>query len=198
MEQRIYHGNLTPNDISEALISHFNRGNLRAQQLGDADRLIVQIGTRPGAMAGGDTTVSVILQKVEDGVAVQLGQQAWLGIAASLGTTALSAIRNPFNLLGRLDDLAQDISNLQINEQVWQAIDEIARSVGASQELSNRLRRAVCPYCRTANPIGESNCIACGAPLGDVQPRTCPHCGFVVHNTETTCPNCKRLLPAYQ
>ena len=135
MEQRIYHGNLTPSDISESLIAHFNRGNLRAQQLGDSDRLIVQIGTRPGAMAGGDTTVSVILQKVADGVAVQLGQQAWLGIAASLGTTALSAIRNPFNLLGRLDDLAQDIQNLQINEQVWQAIDDVARAAGASQEL---------------------------------------------------------------
>lgn len=194
MEQRIYHGNLSPRDISENLISHFNRGNLRAQQLGDSERLIVQIGTRPGAMAGGDTTVSVILQKAEDGVAVQLGQQAWLGIAASLGTTALAAIRNPFNLLGRLDDLAQDIQNLQINEQVWQAIDEVARAAGASHELSNRLRRTVCPYCRTANPVGEASCVACGAPLGDVQPHTCPYCGFVVKSSETICPNCKRSI----
>ncbi len=196
MEQRIYHGSLTPEDISESLLSHFNRGNLRAQQLGDENRLIVQIGTRPGAMAGGDTTVSVILQKVEDGVAVQLGQQAWLGIAASLGTTALAAMRNPFNLLGRLDDLAQDIQNLQINEQVWQAIDEVARAAGASTELSNRLRRTVCPYCRTANPVGEPSCIMCGAPLGDVQPRTCPNCGFVINANETVCPNCKRPLPS--
>jgi hypothetical protein len=195
MEQRIYHGNLTPSDISTSLMAHFNRGNLRAQQLGNTDRLIVQIGTRPGSMAGGDTTVSVVLQKVEDGVAVQLGQQAWLGIAASLGTTALSAIKNPFNLLGRLDDLAQDISNLQINEQVWEAIDEVARAAGASKELSNRLRRAVCPYCRTANPVGEPSCIACGAPLGEVQPRTCPSCGFVIKAAETICPNCKKPLP---
>ena len=195
MEQRIYHGNLTSNDISEVLISHFNRGNLRAQQLGDADRLIVQIGTRPGAMAGGDTTVAVVLQKVEDGIAVQLGQQAWLGIAASLGTTALAAMRNPFNLLGRLDDLAQDIQNLQINEQVWQAIDEVAHAAGASTELSNRLRRTVCPYCRVANPVGEPSCIMCGAPLGDVQPRTCSHCGFVLKANETICPNCKQPIP---
>jgi len=195
MEQRIYHGNLSPSDFSETLISHFNRGNLRAQQLGDDDRVIVQIGTRPGAMAGGDTTVSVILQKVEDGVAVQIGQQAWMGIAASLGTTALAAMRNPFNLLGRLDDLAQDIQNLQINEQVWQAIDEVARAAGASTELSNRLRRTVCPYCLTANPVGEPSCIACGAPLGEVQPRTCPNCGFVIKNNETICPNCKHAIP---
>jgi hypothetical protein len=195
MEQRIYHGNLSPTDFSETLIAHFNRGNLRAQQLGDADRLIVQIGTRPGAMAGGDTTVSVILQKVEDGVAVQIGQQAWMGIAASLGTTALAAMRNPFNLLGRLDDLAQDIQNLQINEQVWQAIDEVARAAGASHELSNRLRRTVCPYCLTANPVGEPSCIACGAPLGEVQPRTCPNCGFVLTSNEAICPNCKHAIP---
>jgi hypothetical protein len=195
MEQRIYHGNLSPTDFSETLMAHFNRGNLRAQQLGDADRLIVQIGTRPGAMAGGDTTVSVILQKVEDGVAVQIGQQAWMGIAASLGTTALAAMRNPFNLLGRLDDLAQDIQNLQINEQVWQAIDEVARAAGASHELSNRLRRTVCPYCLTANPVGEPSCIACGAPLGEVQPRTCPNCGFVLTSNEAICPNCKHAIP---
>ncbi len=196
MEQRIYHGNLTPADISSSLLAHFNSSNLRAQQLGNSDRVIVQIGTRPGAMAGGDTTLSVVLQKVEDGVSVQLGQQAWMGIAASLGTTALSAIRNPLNLLGRLDDLAQDIQNLQINEQVWEAIDEVARAAGASKELSNRLRRTVCPYCRVANPIGEPACVACGAPLGDAQPRTCPNCGFVVRSSEAVCPNCKRQLPA--
>jgi len=195
MEQRIYHGNLTPIDLGEALIARFNRGNLRAQQFGDVDRLIVQIASRPGTMTGGDTAISVILQKVEDGVAVRLGQQAWLGIAASLGTTALAALKSPFNLLGRLDDLAQDIQNLQIDDQVWQAIDEVARSAGASQKLSERLRRTMCPYCLTANLVGEASCIACGAPLGEVQPRTCPNCGFVIISSETICPNCKRPLP---
>ena len=195
MEQRIYHGNLTPSEMGEALIARFNRGNLRAQQRGDNERLIVQIGTRPGAASGGDTAVSVILQKVEDGVAVQVGKQAWLGVAASLGTTALAAIRNPFNLLGRLDDIAQDIENLQISEQVWQAVGDVARAAGASQELSDRLRRMVCAYCNTANPVGEPNCIACGAPLGDVQPRTCPNCGFVIKSNERICPNCGRPIP---
>jgi Double zinc ribbon len=195
MEQRTYHGNLTPMELGQALIARFNRGNLRAQQLGDSERLIVQIGTRPGALAGGDTTISVVLQKFIDGVTVQLGQQVWLGIAASLGTTALAALRSPFNLLGRLDDLAQDIQNIQINDQIWQAIDEIARAAGASLELSERLRRMVCPYCQSANPIGEPSCIACGAPLGKSQPRTCPNCGFVIKSAEKVCPNCRHTLP---
>ncbi len=47
---------------------------------------------------------------------VELGQQAWLGVAASLGQTAFSVFRNPFSLIGRLDDLAQDIESMQLSE----------------------------------------------------------------------------------
>jgi hypothetical protein len=192
MEQRIYHGDLTPNDIARALVAKFNRGNLRTQQLGSGEQVVVQIATRQGAMSGGQTALSVTLQQVEDGVAVQVGKQSWLGVAASLGTTALAAIRNPFSLLGRLDDLAQDIDSLQITEQVWEAVNDTARAAGASTELSARLRRTICPYCNVANPIGEPVCIACGAPLGDTTPSTCSYCGFVLKANEAICPNCKR------
>ena len=194
MEQRIYHGKLSPHDIARALVAKFNRGNLRAQQLGDERQIVVQIATRQGATSGGDTAISVTLQQVEDGVAVQVGKQSWFSVAASLGTTALAAIRNPFNLLGRLDDIAQDIENLQLTQMIWQGIEEVVRATGASFELSERLRRMVCSYCNTANPIGEPNCIACGAPLGDVQPRTCLNCGFVIKTSEVICPNCGKQL----
>lgn len=194
MEPRIYHGDVTPEDFARALVAKFNYGNLRAQQLGGGDKMIVQITTSQMARSGGNTALSVILQKVEDGVAVTIGSQAWLGVAASLGQTALAALRNPFNLLGRLDDLAQDIESLQLSEQVWEAVSEIAHQSAASTELSQRLRRMVCEYCLTANPVGEPSCIACGAPLGEVQPRTCLNCGFVVRSNETICPNCKKPL----
>jgi HAMP domain-containing protein len=194
MEPRIYHGELTPDDIARALIGTFNRGSMHAQQLGTGDKVIVQIASQRQPTAGGQTALSVTLQKVPDGVAVQIGQQAWLGVAASLGMTALSAWRNPWNLLSRLDDLAQDIENMQLAERVWGTIDSQARTAGASFELSERLRRVVCEYCRTANPVGEACCIACGGPLGDVQPTTCPNCGFVVEGAETKCPNCGHLL----
>lgn len=192
MEQRIYHGTLTPNQIAQALVAKFNRGNLRAQQVGAGKQVVVQVATRPGAPSGGQTAISITLQKVEDGLAVQVGKQTWLGVAASLGQTAMAAIRNPFNLLGRLDDLAQDIENLQVSQQVWETVEEVARAAGASFELSERLRRMVCNYCNTANPIGEPSCLACGAPLGNAQPRTCPKCGFVIKENESICPNCRR------
>jgi len=195
MEQRILHGNLTPHDIAQALIARFNRGNLRAQQIGDEEQVIVQIATRQGASSGGQTATTITLQAVEDGISVGMGKQEWLGVAASLGATAIAAIRNPFNLLGRLDDLAQDIENLQINQQVWETITHVAQIKGATYELSERLRRVVCEYCLAANPVGEANCIACGAPLGLAQPRTCPRCGFVIKAGEGVCPNCRRALP---
>jgi len=195
MEQRIFHGTLAPHDIAHALIARFNRGNLRAQQLGDDQQVVVQIATRQGANSGGQTATTVTIQSVEDGVAVGIGKQTWLGVAASLGATALAAVRNPFNLLGRLDDLAQDIESLQINQQIWETIVDVAQGANASYELSERLRRMVCDYCNTANPVGEPNCIACGAPLGSAQPRTCPNCGFVIKTGEGICPNCRRPMP---
>ncbi len=194
MDRRIFHGNLTPTDIAEALLAEFNRGNFRAQALGRSDKVAVQIGTRLGASSGGQTALTVTLQKVADGIMVEMGQQAWLGVAASLGQTAFSLLRNPLNLLGRLDDLAQDIESLQLGEKVWQVIARSAAAAGASHQLSERLSRIACEYCGTANPIGEATCIACGAPLGNAHPETCPSCGFVVSRQEARCPNCGRDL----
>jgi len=190
MVKKIYHGDIKPMDFSNALIAEFNQGNLKAQHAGHENEIIVQIATRQMRRSGGKTALTVTLEKVEDGVAVQIGKQSWLGVAASLGTSALYALRNPMSLLGRLDDIAQDIESIQIVEKVWETIENVAYAAGASFELSERLRRLVCAYCKTANPVGESNCIACGAPLGEVQPSTCDNCGFVITPEDTYCPNC--------
>jgi len=194
METKIFHGEIKPITFARALVGEFNQGNLYAQQIGAKKEIVVQIGTRNSRRSGGDTALTVTLKSVEDGVAVQIGKQSWLGIAASLGTTALAAIRHPFHLLGRLDDVAQDIESLQIDERVWEVIEKTAKIAGASFELSERLKRIVCIYCKTANPVGEPSCIACGAPLGDSQPDTCQHCGFVVHKDEIFCPHCHKQL----
>ncbi len=190
METRIYHGKLTPTDLANALIAHFNRGNMRVQQFGTSEKAAVQIATSSYATSGGQTAISATFQKVEDGVSVQVGQQAWLGVAASLGLTALSTLANPWNLLSRLDDVAQDIEYIQLVDEIWKVIDGTARALGSGYQLSERLRRIVCSYCNAANPVGESRCVACGAPLGDVQPGTCKNCGFVITKSERYCPNC--------
>jgi hypothetical protein len=194
MERRIYHGNIDPMGIAQALLGEFNQGNLRAQTLGGRDKMVVQIGTRPDAMAGGQTTTTVSLQKLDDGIIIELGQQAWLGVAASIGISALEALRNPFSLIGRLDDIAQDIENLQLNERIWQVIAQTARAAGVSAELSDKLRRLTCEYCNAANPVGEPSCIACGAPLGNLQPKPCKNCGYILKAGDKSCSNCKQAL----
>ena len=194
MERRIFHGILSPTDIAQALLAEFNRGNLRAQVVGKSDKLAVQIGTRLGSKSGGQTAITVTVQKAPDGIMVELGQQAWLGVAASLGQTAFSLFRNPFSLIGRLDDLAQDIESLQLSESVWEVIARTAASAGASHQLTDRMSRLTCEFCGTANPLGEPACIACGAPLGDTHPTSCSNCGFVILRDETICPNCGKKL----
>jgi RNA polymerase subunit RPABC4/transcription elongation factor Spt4 len=195
MDRRIFHGNIKPNDIAHALMAEFNRGNLHAQVLGNQEKMSVQIATRTGAMSGGQTALTINIQTVEDGIMVELGQQAWLGVAASLGHTAISALRNPFSLLGRLDDLAQDIESMQLSEKTWKVIDRVAAALKASHALSEKFSRIACEYCGAANPLGEASCLACGAPMGDVQPCTCHNCGFIVTLKETICPNCGGKLP---
>lgn len=194
MEQRIFHGTIKPYDLARALVAELNRGELRAQQIGDSQESAVQVASRDRPSSGGKTALTITLRQVEDGVAVQIGQQAWYGVAASLGQTLLQAALNPWNLIHRLDDIAQDVENLQLAERAWKIIETTARSQGATFELSERLRRLVCEYCHAANPVGEATCLACGAPLGKAQPRTCRNCGFVVRPSETICPNCQQRL----
>jgi DNA-directed RNA polymerase subunit RPC12/RpoP len=194
MDQRFLHGDLRPLDLAQSLLGEFNRGNLRAQLVQQADGVAVQIATRPGAPSGGQTALTVTFQEAPDGVMIRLGQQEWFSTAASLGRTTMAALINPWNLLTRLDDIAQDVENLQLTERVWNEVERAARAVGARYELSDRLRRVNCEYCGVANPVGEAACIACGAPLGNAQPSTCPNCGYIVTAGEIKCPNCGRVL----
>lgn len=194
MNTRIYHGKLKAAELAQALVARFNRGNLAAQASKSGNQYIVQVASRAGAQSGGKTALGITLQQVDDGVAVKLGKQEWLGIAASFGATLLAVRSNPFRLIDRLDDIAQDIENLNLDDKVWDAIDEVAQTMGASHQLSERLRRTSCEYCDTANPVGQPRCLACGAPLGDAQPRTCQKCGYVAAPEDIACTNCSSPL----
>jgi len=194
MEHKIFHGEFSPEELAQCLLVHFNRGNLTVQKIGTGNQLAVQIKTRTDKTSGGDTALGVIFKKIADGVSVQVSQQTWFGIAASLGFSALSALRNPISLLNRIDDIAQDIEYIQLTDEVWQVLESNARAIGSGYALSDRLNRITCEYCQTANPAGEPHCISCGAPMGNTQPFTCPACGFVLTREDIFCPNCKKKL----
>ena len=69
-------------------------------------------------------------------------------------------------------------------------MEKFAKVAGAAKEISERLRAVACPNCSTANKIGEPKCVACGAPLGDVQPLACQNCGNVMTAKDKFCANC--------
>ncbi len=190
MNLRIYHGNVTPAVFARALFARYNVGNFQVQAYGNDTNLNLQIFTRPSRKAGGETGLTVNLSQVEDGVSVQVGKQRMLGLAANFGKTALDAFRNPWSLLGNLDDIAQDVESVQLEDAVWSVIDKVARQYNAGESLSERLASVKCPYCLTGNDVGEGNCMACGAPLGNLQPNTCRRCGYVLYFNEKVCPNC--------
>jgi Double zinc ribbon len=194
MNERTYHGDLAPADLATALIAAFNQGNLRCQQVGQGDKLMVQIATREYAQSGGKGALSVSLRRNPDGVTVGIGQQEFLGVAASLGQTALVTLMNPWNIVNRLDDIAQDLTTLTLEQQVWDAIEKYAHTAKATKTLSERLSTLVCPYCETANKVGAANCENCGAPLGGAQPIACPKCGNVMPPKSKFCAGCGTVL----
>jgi len=163
-------------------------------KMGAGEQVAIQIQTRQDRTSGGQTALGITFQSVEDGVAVQVGQQTLMGVAASLGYSALSTIRNPFNLLHRIDDIAQDLEYIQLTDEVWKVLKANAKALGSGHELSNRLKRITCEFCRSANPTATPSCIACGAPMGDLQPKTCSNCGFVLLSTDRSCPNCQSKI----
>jgi hypothetical protein len=194
MTERTYHGEIKPTDLATALISTFNQGNLRCQQVGQGDKIMVQIATRDHAQSGGQGALSITIQGNPDGVTVGIGQQEWLGVAASLGQSALVTLMNPWNIINRLDDIAQDINTLTLEQQAWDAIEKFSHTVRATKTLSARLSTLTCPYCETSNKVGAANCENCGAPLGGAQPVACPKCGNVMPPKSKFCASCGAAL----
>ena len=67
MDRRIFHGNIEPNDIAQALVAEFSRGNIQAQIVGNSAKMAVQISTRMGAQSGGQTALTITVQDADDG-----------------------------------------------------------------------------------------------------------------------------------
>lgn len=193
-DTRTFHGEITAKKLANALVARFNTGSLDAQARHKGGQYVVQIASKKNVRSGGQTALGLVIQENEHGVTVKLGEQNWLGIAASFGQTALSVFSNPMNIINRLDDIAQDIENLTLDDKIWDVVEEVAITVGASHQLSERLRSTACLYCDTANPVGHDRCVACGAPLGDAHPDTCKHCGYVSSQGARACENCGKDL----
>jgi DNA-directed RNA polymerase subunit RPC12/RpoP len=157
----------------------------------------VQIAARGRGWGAARSALSVGIAPVEEGVRVTVGEQRWLDAAASLAITGLGALIQPRSLLWRIDDIARDVGKLTLDDQVWEAVEHYAESSGARLGLAEKQLAVTCPYCGVGNPVGQGKCSACGAGLAEVQPISCPKCGFVLVKTARFCSRCGRALPRY-
>jgi len=133
---RVYHGNISAVDIARALKAEFHRGNFIVETFGKPEKIVLQITTKRNLRSGGQTALSVNLTDLEDGVIINIENQKWLGIAASMGLSAISTAINPLNLLTRIDDIAQDIESLSMTDDVWSVVEASVRLAGAGHQLS--------------------------------------------------------------
>jgi len=194
MNQKIFHGNFNSEDLADQIENFLDLDHFDIYRTRSKDALNIQIRTAKHIRSGGKTAIGILLRDFEDGVIVNIGEQNLAGIATSIGISALSTILNPANLLHRIDDIAQDIESIQLEDHLLDIVIAAAESLGTGFALSDQFHRIKCSYCATANKPGKSNCIACGAPLGDEQLCSCKHCGFVYTGELPFCPNCKKKI----
>jgi len=197
MDQKTYHGDINPQELADVLVNRFDRSDLMARRTGGPDRVVVQISTRPHFLHDEPhTSLAVTIVRAEDGVTVTVGEQQMLGVAADLVKTGIAALINPLSLIGGLDDVARDVSKLNLPQQVWKVVEEYMRSVGAGLGMAPEKMLVTCRYCGVGNPVGQGQCSACGAPLADVQPVTCPKCGQLLAHDQKFCTRCgARITP---
>lgn len=192
MEQRTFSGDLSPDELANALMARFNQGRTVAQRFNQGDRVLVQVGTRDRHNRI-ENALTVTISKTSNGVDVAVGEQRVLDAAADLAQAGLGALFNPFSLLGNLGEIASDVSSFSLPQQVWETVDKYCKSVGATMGAGKQMAIA-CPYCSVANPAGAPTCSGCGAPLGQAQPIYCPRCGQAAAHDQKFCSRCGAAL----
>jgi ribosomal protein L40E len=199
VEQRTYRGPITARGLAQALVMRFNAGHLTAQSAGTDDQMIVQIAARERDW-GSDTrpVLTITIVQHEEAVDVTIGEQQWLGPAADLLQAGVKGWLNPLSLIGELSEIAEDIQTLQLPQQVWETVDQYARSAGARLGLAEEDRLVACPFCGIGNPVGAGQCKACGGSLVSVQPKACPKCGQLSPPTAVFCNRCGAHLGSTQ
>ena len=191
MITKTYYGKFKIDHFLNFLAAAFRDQNLEVHVSKHAERNVVRFVSARTARSGGQFALNLILTEFDGGVRIDIGNPEALGVAASLGKTAIAALINPYNLLVRLDDVAQDIENITLDQSLLKEIEQYMKVNHLTLKLSSSLSKTVCLYCHSINEYGNSNCVSCGAPMGDTLLKTCPRCGYAMSDKIMRCPQCK-------
>lgn len=199
MEQRVFQGSITPEQIAQYLLDEWDRDTTLAQAFGEPDRVIVQIGQREAGWFGDEPQQALTLdiENVGDGVRVTMGQQQWYKNGGGIVVGGLIGFL-PFFFtfpLGRFFG-GEDEIDQTLPGRVWRSLDRYTSQYGAATGKTQRLPTVACPECGVTNPQGAARCSACGASLAT--DTTCPQCGHVNPTGASFCNRCGVALQATQ
>ena len=138
MEQRVYHGAITPEALADYLVQKYDpQDDLQAQKLGSGDSLAVQIGRgdEPDKIKHALTVGIARTTEGEQGVTVTIGQQQWITpkmatYAAMIGI--ISLLITPWALFALLWPVSEMIGSTTLPGQVWNDIETYALTQGAT------------------------------------------------------------------
>lgn len=206
MEQRVYEGSVSPQELAQALINEWDRDDTVAQGFGDGDRLIVQIGQREAGWFSDEPRQAITLdiEAVANGLQVTMGQQQWYkddGVQILAG--GLIGFF-PFFFTFPLGQMFGDDIDQRLPARIWQSVERNVASVGAPSVpgtpvapvtgKTQRLSTVSCPECGVANPQGATRCSACGAQLDG--PMACPQCSHTNPPGARFCNRCGTQMRA--
>lgn len=180
MEQRVYHGNIRPEELAQVLLDDWDRDDTVAQALEAEDGIIVQIGQRTAGWFSDEPhqALTLSIEQLDDGVQVTMGQQQWYkGGGGQIMVGGLIGFF-PFFFsfpLGQGQQNADGEIDQSLPGQIWQSIERYTNQGGAATGPTRRLSMITCPNCGVSNPAEAQHCSACGTALG--APISCPNCG---------------------
>ncbi len=192
LEQRTYPGAIDPTSLAQTLVAGFSSSMTRAQWFrAEHGAAVVQIQTLRREPTDPSTAITVYITPLaEGGVTIAMDEQAWLNVIADLARSGILTLLRPLSLLHEADNIARNVSRLQLRQQVWDAIDTYCRKLGSQPAAGKTLETVICPYCGRSNPIGELECQGCKAPLGAYQPVRCARCGYLNEAGAKRCARC--------
>lgn len=191
MEQRIYHGNISPDALADYLVGMFNQGygGTTAQKVGQGNQVLVQIGLLSHSGRQIRHSIGVSIARTPDGVSVATGQANWFD-DPGLGGSLIGALYWPPLLLF---PLARGINSYALYQDIWQAVDTYCAQTGAMQGNVTTAHAVYCHNCGVVNDEHEQVCRMCGTPLY-APPKRPPH--YQPSQGDVVCSRCGQTVSA--
>jgi len=138
MEQRLYHGNVSPDGLADFLVAHYNaQEHLRAQKLGQGESLVVQIGQAHDTQAIRHA-VTLGIHRAPGAAAdllVTMGEQQWItpqlaGYAAMMAL--VSVLVTPWALFALIWPVSALLGSRALPGDIWNSVETYVMSQGAT------------------------------------------------------------------